>query len=95
MYDALRTVILDQLQRDFSENLPEQIDFEADRVVLTWDRLGVVTMTQRPVGIAFQPLGSSDPSIERERQQLLQQAAARLPDLLSRLAIFHAGTSDV
>jgi hypothetical protein len=25
---------------------------------------------------------------------LLQQAAARLPDLLSRLAIFHAGTSD-
>jgi hypothetical protein len=94
MYDALRTVILDQLQRDFSENLPEQIDFETDRVVLTWDRLGVVTMTLRPVGIAFQPLGTSDAAVERERQQLLQQAAARLPDLLSRLAIFHAGTSD-
>ena len=94
MYDALRTVILDQLQRDFSENLPEQIDFETDRVVLTWDRMGVVTMTLRPVGIAFQPLGASDAAVERERQQLLQQAAARLPDLLSRLAIFHAGTSD-
>lgn len=94
MYEALRTVILDLLQRDFSENLPEQIDFDTNRVVLTWDRLGIVTMTLRPVAIAFQPLGSNEPAVERERQQLLQQAAARLPDLLTRLAIFHAGTSD-
>ena len=90
MHEALRTVILDQLQRDFSENLPEQIDFELDRIALMWDRLGIVTLSLRPVGIAFQPGGSSGLAIEHERQQLLQLAAQRLPELVARLALIHS-----